>query len=116
MRGKFLRAKCYMLQKWDGEISLTASGLNKKVTLPYLIDTYGNNIFENFTNKLYIPKGKTGKLVHTYIDYETQGKIKDYEGVEGYYHELSSIHLEEGDYHLDIDEFIEYLVDLKEMS
>lgn len=116
MRGKFLRAKCYMLQKWDGEITLTASGLNKKVTLPYLIDKYGPNIFENFTNKLYIPKGKTGKLVHTYIDYETQGKLIDYEGKEGYYHELSSIHLEDGDYNLNIDEFIEYLVDIKEIT
>lgn len=116
MRGKFLRAKCYMLQKWDGEISLTASGLNKKVTLPYLIDTYGNNVFENFTNKLYIPKGKTGKLVHTYIDYETQGELTDYEGKKAYYHELSSIHLEDGDYNLDIDDFIEYLTDIKEIN
>ena len=114
MCGKFLRAKCYLLQKWDGTLSLTASGLNKKITLPYLEEKYGRFIFDNFDNKLYIPKGKTGKLVHTYIDYETQGKITDYEGVEGYYHELSSIHLEEGDYHLDIDDFIEYLLTIRE--
>ena len=53
-------------------------------------------------------------MVHTYIDYETQGKIVDFEGKEGYYHEYSSIHLEEGDYNLDIDDFIEYLVQIRE--
>ena len=110
MRGKFLGAKRYLLQKWDGKTTLTVSGLNKKVALPYLEKTYGRNVFENFTDNLYIPKGKTGKLIHTYIDEETEGVLIDYTGTPGRYYERSSVHLEDGDYSLSIaEEFKEYI-------
>ena len=76
---------------------------------------FGRALYENFTDELYIPKGYTGKLVHTYIDDETQGEITDYQGVKGYYHELSSVHLEEGDYSLSIaDEFVDYILDIQQ--
>lgn len=115
MCGKFLGSKRNLVTKWDGTNVLTVSGLNKKVALPYMEKKYGRLLYENFTDKLYIPKGYTGKLVHTYIDDETQGEVIDYQGIKGYYHELSSIHLEEGDYSLSIaDEFANYMLDIQE--
>lgn len=117
MEGRFLGAKRYLLMGWDGHITLTISGVNKKSGLKYLEKTYGTNIFENFTNKLYFPKGTTGKLIHTYIDYETQGAVTDYLGVKGYYHELSSVHLEEGDYSLSMaQEFVDYLNEVQDVD
>lgn len=103
-------AKRYLCEYWDGHNSLTVSGLNKSVALPYLIDTYGNNIFEYFTDDLYIPKGKTGKLIHTYIDDERHGTVKDYMGNVSTYYEKTCVHLEEADYSLSIsDEFKDYI-------
>ena len=115
MCGKFLGSKRNLVTKWDGTNILTVSGLNKKVALPYMEKKFGRALYENFTDELYIPKGYTGKLVHTYIDDETQGEITDYQGVKGYYHELSSVHLEEGDYSLSIaDEFVDYILDIQQ--
>lgn len=115
MCGKFLGAKRYLLTKWDGTQILTVSGLNKKIALPYMQEKFGRAIYENFTNDLYIPKGKTGKLIHTYIDEETAGILVDADGIPAEYHELSSIHLEEGDYSLSIaEEYKEYILSLQE--
>lgn len=115
MMGKFLGAKRYLMTKWDGTTILTVSGLNKKITLPYMVDQYGPNIYDYFTSNLYIPKGKTGKLIHTYIDEETSGTLIDFEGVPGDYCERSSVHLEEGDYSLSIsEEYKDYILDLQE--
>ena len=117
MCGRFLGAKRYLLQDWNGKITLTISGVNKKSGLKYLEKKFGRFIFDNFTNKLYFPKGTTGKLIHTYIDDETQGALVDYMGVKGYYHELSSIHLEEGDYSLSIaQEFIDYINEIQDVD
>ena len=69
---------------------------------------------EEFKDGLIIPKGFTGKNVHTYIDEETSGTVVDYLGNRGDYHELSSVHLEETSYELSISrEFVEYLMDIK---
>lgn len=115
MCGKFLGSKRNMVTKWDGKNVLTVSGLNKKIALPYMENKYGLALYDNFTDELYIPKGYTGKLVHTYIDEETQGEVTDYNGLKGYYHELSSVHLEEGDYSLSIsDEFVNYMLEIQE--
>ena len=63
---KALRSKCYLVEK-HGKYELTVSGLNKVKTLKYLHSKYGNDIFNVFNNKLYIPKGHTGKQTHTYF-------------------------------------------------
>lgn len=110
---KTLGAKRYIVEK-DGNINITVSGLNKKICVPYLKEKYCNEIFENFTNKLYVPKEYTGKNTHTYIDEERSGYITDYLGNKSYYHEFSGIHLEQADYHLSLsDEYVNYITELQ---
>lgn len=119
---KTLGAKRYMLQYSNdnrngesaGEYSLTVSGLNKKITLPYLLKKYGSNIFEAFSDGLYIPNGYTGKNTHTYIDDTQSGTLKDYQGNIARYNEYSSIHLGSSDYSLSISqEYINFLLNIK---
>ena len=100
---KTLGCKRYMTLK-DGKLSITVSGLNKKVCVPYMLDKYKtiDKCFDVFDDELTIPAGHTGKLTHTYIDDPCQGKIKDYKGHTGYYSELSYIHLEDQEYSLSI--------------
>ena len=117
-RFKYLGAKRYMIETYDEDekrfkISLTVSGINKFVCVPYLEKTYGDNtkIFDAFNNGLVIPKGYTGKQIHTYIDYETKGTVRDYLGNEYNYHELSGIHMEDTEYSLSMsEEFLRYLL------
>lgn len=119
---KTLGAKRYMLQYSNdhrngesaGEYSLTVSGLNKKITLPYLLKKYGSKIFEAFSDGLYIPNGFTGKNTHTYIDDVQSGTLKDYQGNVARYNEYSSIHLGSSDYSLSISqEYINFLLNIK---
>ena len=102
-RFKTLGAKRYMYEK-GGEMGLTVSGLNKKVVIPYLLKKYKTNdkVFNAFDEDLYIPRGKTGKNIHTYITFETRGIITDYLGNKSEYCELSSVNLTESDYTLSI--------------
>ena len=120
---KTLGAKRYLLKYADdsrngddaGQYSLTVSGLNKKITLPYLLDKYGDNIFNKFDNELYIDGKHTGKNTHTYIDDEKHGKLKDYQGNIAEYHECSCIHLSESDYSLSISqEYLNFLLAIQE--
>lgn len=120
---KTLGAKRYLLKYADddrngdesGHYSLTVSGLNKKITLPYLLDKYGDDIFNKFANNLYIDGKHTGKNTHTYIDDERQGKLKDYQGNISDYHEYSCIHLSESDYSLSISqEYLNFLLAIQE--
>lgn len=120
---KTLGAKRYLLKYADdsrngdesGHYSLTVSGLNKKITLPYLLDKYGDDIFDKFDNNLYIDGKHTGKNTHTYIDEERQGKLKDYQGNISEYHEYSCIHLSESDYSLSISqEYLNFLLAIQE--
>lgn len=121
-RFKTLGAKRYMLlyandaRNGDaaGKYSLTVSGLNKKITLPYLIGKYGDNVFTAFSNNLYIPAGYTGKNTHTYIDDVRTGKIKDYQGNVATYTEYSGVHLGASDYSLSIaQQYIDFLLSIK---
>lgn len=107
---KALRSKCYLVEK-HGKYELTVSGLNKVKTLKYLHSKYGNDIFNVFNNKLYIPKGHTGKQTHTYINEHIQGDVIDYKGIKGHYDEQSAVHLEPTDYHLELTpEYLGYLI------
>lgn len=121
-RFKTLGAKRYMVEYSDdprngknkGKISITVSGLNKKVCVPYLLNKYGDEVFEHFDDNLYVPPEYTGKNTHTYIDEEISGTIKDYQGNETEYHELSCVHLEKADYSLSIGRaYIDYLLNVK---
>lgn len=103
---KALRSKCYITVTEDDEIHLTTAGLNKRVTVPWLRETYGSNenILRNFNDGLLVPAEATGKNTHTYIDHEAGGRVADYLGNVAPYHELSYIHLEAGSYELSLTE------------
>lgn len=119
---KTLGAKRYLCQYADdtrngddsGKYSLTVSGLNKKKTMPYLMEKYGSNIFNEFTDGLYIPASYTGKNTHTYIDDIQSGVLTDYQGNTARYNEYSSIHLGASDYSLSISqEYINFLLNIR---
>lgn len=112
-RFKALRAKCYMYEYDSGEINITVSGLNKKITVPYLKSKY-KDVFRSFNNGLYVPPEYTGKNTHTYIDDMREGSITDYLGNAVEYKELSAVHLQETDYSLSLaDSYVEYLLHIK---
>ena len=113
-RFKTLGAKRYMTES-NGAISITVAGLNKKITVPYLLEKYGDSIFDAFSDQLYIPPEYTGKNIHTYIDKPRDGILIDYRGVSAEYHEKSCIHLEQSDYTLSISrEYADFLKGVKE--
>ena len=100
-RFKTLGAKRYMVEESDGEISMTVSGVNKAVAVPYLLETYGKDgVFDAFTDDMYIPPDYSGKNTHTYIDDVVKGFLTDYNGVTLEFEELSGVHLEKADYSL----------------
>lgn len=113
-RFKTLGAKRYMTEK-DGEISLTVSGLNKHVAMPYLMKKYGDDIFEAFDDDLYIPPNYTGKNMLTYIDDEQDGIVTDYLGETAEFHTPSGIYMAPTDYSLNLSaEYLKYLMGVKD--
>lgn len=116
-RFRTLGAKRYMVQEADGTVSLTVSGLNKHVAVPYLMRKYKTpqNVFNHFSDRLYIPPKYTGKNTHTYLNDATDGTVTDYLGVSASYHEESSVHLEAAEYRLGIaDAYMDYLIGIEE--
>lgn len=120
---KTLGAKRYIVKKKDilevdgkkYDYSITVSGLNKTVAVPYLLEKYGEKIIDSFDDNLYVPPQYTGKMTHTYIDDEKCGSIVDYLGNIGYFNELSAVHLEDCDYDLSLsDVYVNYLLNIKE--
>ena len=99
-RFKTLGAKRYLVEK-DGELELTVSGLRKKDAIEYLKANY-DDVFAAFNDEMEIPKGHTGKMIHTYIDEDRKGVIKDYKGKSAPYYERSCIHLDDAEYSLKI--------------
>lgn len=125
-RFKTLGAKRYMVEDYTtGELSLTVSGLNKEKAIPWLQDTYGDNtkVFDAFTDDeygvdmLHVPEGYSGRMESTYIDNETEGYITDYLGNTAYYHELSSVALDESTYTLSLSrDYLSYLLGLNSIA
>lgn len=112
---KTLGAKRYLVDK-EGDLILTVSGLNKQVAIEYLKSKY-LDVFEAFNDDLYIPKGHTGKLTHTYIDDVRAGMIEDYTGQLSSYKELSSVHLDDADYSLKIShQYADYLMGIQDVK
>ena len=115
---KTLGAKRYMVQKENGEYSLTVSGLNKTKALPYIIEKCKNNrkkIFDFFNDEMVIPAEYTGKPIRTYITEERKGKIEDYKGEEYIFTQKSGVHLENQEYSLKLsEEYQKYLAKIGE--
>ena len=110
-RFRTLGAKRYMIEEdnalkaIDGktyDYSLTVSGVNKKYAVPYLVEKYGAEIFDHFTDKLEIPPERAGKNIHTYIDYSIHGKVTDYLGETNDYFETTGVHLEPTGYNMSL--------------
>ena len=109
---KTLGAKRYLtmkgVQSTEPKYMITLAGSNKKKTMEYLVGT--GDPFGNFTDGLSIPPENSGRLILIYIDNETTGTVVDMFGIPYEYHELSSIHMEKGEYNLSMsEEFIRYL-------
>lgn len=98
---KTLGAKRYIYVD-NGKLHATIAGTGKQKAVSYLMRTYGTieKVFENFDNGLCIPETDTGKLTHTYIDYEMSGTVTDYKGVKFDYYEKSGIHLEKTSFNM----------------
>ena len=115
-RFKTLGAKRYMVEE-DGKINITVSGVNKKHAVPYLVNKYKDEVFDNFNDGLEIPSDFTGKNIHTYIDDERRGIVKDYTGRVYKYCELSGVHLEATSYNLSLtDAYTRYLLGIREVK
>lgn len=108
---KTLGAKRYMVAI-GGKASYTIAGCGK-MGINYLNEMFHNDlvkIFNYFDEEFTIPKNKTGKLTHTYIDEELNVKIRDYNGIETTINELSYIHLEPCEFTLSLTKsFTDYL-------
>ena len=128
---KTLGAKRYMTVSKD-TIVLTVSGLNKNYALPYILDQCGikyerqngkckmlgqpniKKVFDFFSEGMYIPKGKTGKNTHTYIDNEFGCVVQDYKGKYCKVHEKSCIHLDEADYKLSLaEDYLNFILGIR---
>ena len=103
-RFKTLGAKRYLVQSGE-KLHLTVAGLSKQNGINYMKELAGGDnakVFELFTDTLYIPADKTGKMTHTYIDDELMLNVTDYLGVNTNVVTMSAIHLEACDFTLSI--------------
>jgi hypothetical protein len=113
-RFKTLGAKRYMTEE-NGKINITVSGLNKNVTVPYLLETYGDKVFDAFTDDLTVPAEYTGKMTHTYIDEERVFYVTDYLGNTTLVRSPSGVHLEKAPYELSLSQaYIDYIKGVRE--
>lgn len=110
---KTLGSKRYMIEM-NGEISITVSGLNKHIAVPYLKKKYRKDIFKIFDEDMFIPPEYTGKNTHTYIDDEHSGYVTDYLGEVAEYHEMSGTHICGAPYDLSLSrKYVDYLLGIK---
>lgn len=129
---KTLGAKRYIVEEYDSNdnphairidgdwypFSITVSGINKFVAVPYMYDVCKGDltkVFDMFNDSMHIPENKTGKLIHTYIDDVRSGVVVDYNGEPCNYLELSAVHLEPTSYDLSIGkQYANYLMGLRD--
>lgn len=118
-----LGSKRYVYED-DKGFNITIAGLPKKSGREYMATNWYydlktkkeyNSPFDLFKDGMKIDAEYTGKNCHTYIDYETEGIMKDYEGIPYHYHEYTSIHMEATSFEMSLaSEYIKYLLMLKE--
>ena len=116
-RFKTLGAKRYLVQSGE-KLHLTVAGLSKQNGITYMKELAGGDnekVFEQFTDALYIPADRTGKMTHTYIDEELILNVTDYMGVAVKVITMSAIHLEACDFTLSVAiQYKEFLQRLSE--
>ena len=115
-RFKTLGAKRYLEETYEGDLYLTVAGLSKMNGIQYMKEQAGTNekVFELFNDDLYIPKDRTGKMTHTYIDRESYFDIMDYEGNISTVNTLGGVHLENVDFTLNISkQYAEFINNLR---
>lgn len=105
-RFKSLGAKRYMY-KIDNDIYITVAGLSKSKGKEFIKKRKYPFLFFNETMK--IDSKHSGRLAHTYCDYEISGSVIDRNGQLGNYCEKSFVHLSETEYNMALaTNFIEY--------
>lgn len=104
-RLKYLGCKRYLIEKENGEIESTISGLKKGVVKKYA-DFLGIDAFDLFNNDMCIPKEFTKKLIPSYNDDIHSDIVKGEKMVE-----LSSVTLCESDFNLKMNDDYIMLID-----
>lgn len=115
---KTLGAKRYLWLDSKKRMQMTVAGLSKKTGLKYLqfAEDSRISVFDKFNNKMFIPKGWTGKMLHTYIDEPTTGTVTDYQGNVTRFKELSSVYMEDAEYTLSIGvQYANYIMGIREV-
>ena len=117
-RFKTLGAKRYLTYSNEKGFKLTVAGLSKQNGMEYIKDVCGGDVdkvFKMFDDGLSIPKDKTGKNTHTYIDDEFDIDVTDYEGVTSHIKTLSGVHLEKAGFELGMSgKYLEFLKAFKD--
>ena len=109
---KTLGAKRYLIENDSGDYEITIAGLPKNA-ISYIIkyaEETKQDVFDVFSNYMYIPENETGKKTHTYIDSENIVNITDYKGETIKVLCKSGVHLENCEFTLLMgDVYIDYL-------
>ena len=116
IRFKTLGSKRYLVEYIeDGEnhLKCTIAGVNKKKTSKWFMEHY-EQAFDMFTDEMTVPAEYSGRLIVAYIDEETEGDIKDYQGFDYHYHEGTSINMTPSDYNLTLTPLYSALIGLGE--
>ena len=118
IRFKTLGAKRYLWLDSKKRMQMTVAGLSKKIGLKYLqfVEDSRISVFDKFNNNMFIPKGWTGKMLHTYIDEPTTEIVTDYQGNVTRFEELSSVYMEDAEYTLSIGvQYANYIMGIREV-
>lgn len=105
---KTLGAKKYLTLTDDDKLHTTIAGVGKDASAKYL--NKFEDPFDAFDNGLKIPKNKTNKLTHTYVDDVVDCEVSDYNGVKELVHCPSGIYLEKASFTIGLsDEYTQLL-------
>lgn len=122
LRFKTLGAKRYLVEFNDDGVlkcKCTIAGVSKKYGSAYFnesLELTGKDPFELFDDYLTFPKEYSGRQVVTYVDEEQSGKVMDYLGQELDYYEMSSVHMEAGEYNLTLSPIFAELIGIYERN
>lgn len=109
---KTLGAKRYMTYSEKDGYKITIAGLSKQNGVEYIKEMGQGDIektFGFFNNNMTIPKERTGKQTHTYIDVPKEYDITDYNGKMSHVKQLTSLHLSECSFDMSMsDNFVEF--------
>lgn len=118
LKFKSLGAKRYLWLDSKKRMQMTVAGLSKRIGLKYLqfVDNREGSVFDKFNADMYIPKGWTGKMLHTYIDEPIEGTITDYQGNTTKFYEKSSLYMEDAEYTLSIGtQYANFIMGIREL-